>query len=685
VLPAADLVLIDGDPDDGAVERAAATLGVTLERQSVAARTAGAAARRWWRQPQILALLAAAALWLAGFIVEQLALSEPVAVGLYGATLLVGGWYPARSAWRALRSRRLTISTLLVVAAAGAVVLGVVGEAALLVVVFSLGEVLEEYTADKARGAIRALMAVAPDQAHRRRDGGLETVPADQLVPGDVVVIRPGERVPTDGRAVAGYSTVDQSPVTGESMPVEATVGSNVFAGSINGVGALEVEVAKPYADTTLARVIRQVQQAQAAKGQAQRFADRFGAVYTPAMFVLAVAVAIVPPLVGADLREWIYRALVVLVVSCSCALVMSVPTAVVAAITRAARDGILVKGGVHLEALGRVRAVAFDKTGTLTAGRPALTDVVPAPGRSEQQLLGLAAAVEAASEHPLADAIVRGARDRGIDVPAASDLRATPGVGVHATVSGRRLFIGRPIKDFSGWAADRIAELEARGRTAVVVTEADETLGVLAVADELRNEAREVSDQLRRLGIEHVVMLTGDNDRVASAIASEAGIDDWHAGLMPGDKTTAVTALTRRYGPIAMVGDGVNDAPALATADVGVAMGAAGTDVALETADVALMTDDLRKLPLAIAQARQAIGNLRQNITLSLMVVAVLVIAALSGSLSLTTGLLLNEGAALLIIANGLRLLHRRYTHTARLIEPYPLEDDPTASNCAC
>jgi Zn2+/Cd2+-exporting ATPase len=659
VLPAAELLVIDGDPDDGAVTEAAATLGIRLIPQTAETPTGPAAAGPWWRQPQMLALLGAAGLWLAGFAVERLTRVEPLVAGLYWATLLVGGWYPARSAWRALRSRRLTISTLLVVAAAGAVTLGVVGEAALLVVVFSLGEVLEEYATGKARGAVRALMALAPDRAHRRRpDKGLETVPADQLVPGDVVVVRPGERVPTDGRVVAGYSTLDQSPVTGESLPVEATEGSEVFAGSICGIGALEVEVGKPYQDTTLARVIRQVQQAQAAQGPAQRFADRFGAVYTPAMFALAVAVAALPALAGADAREWAYRALVVLVVSCSCALVISVPTAVVAAITRAARDGILVKGGVHLEALGRVQAIALDKTGTLTAGRAVLTDVAAAPGHDDtEEVLGLAAAVEAASEHPLADAIVRGARNRNIHVTPATDLRATPGVGVEATVGGRRLFVGRATNG-SGWAADRVAAFEAQGRTAVVLAEDGTALGVLAVADELRPEARAVGDRLRRLGIEHLVVLTGDNDRVAAAIARQAGMDDWYAGLLPEDKTAAITRLRQRYGSIAMVGDGVNDAPALASSDVGVAMGAAGTDVALETADVALMADDLRKLPEAIAHGRRTHANLRQNIALSLIVVAGLVTAALTGRLSLTAGLLLNEATALAVIANGLRLL---------------------------
>jgi Zn2+/Cd2+-exporting ATPase len=675
VLPAAELVLIDGDPDDDAVAHAAATLGISLTLQRAAAPIA-ATAIRWWQQPQMLAVLAAAGLWLAGFAVEQLTRVESLAVGLYWATLLVGGWYPSRSAWQALRSRRLTISTLLVVAAAGAVALGVVGEAALLVVVFSLGEVLEEYATGKARGALRALMDLAPDQARRRRlDRGVETVPADQLMPGDVVLVRPGDRIPTDGRVVSGYSTVNQSSVTGESLPVEATVGSEVFAGSINGVGALEVETAKPYEDTTLARVIRPVQEAQTAKGQAQRFADRFGAVYTPAMFALAITVAALPPLLGADVREWAYRALVVLVVSCSCALVISVPTAVVAAITRAARDGILIKGGVHLETLGRVRAIAVDKTGTLTASRPGLTDVVAAPGTSREEVLRLAAAVEAASEHPLAGAIVRGARDLSIEVTPATGLRATPGVGVEATIEDRTLFVGRPTSG-SGWGADRVAELEARGRTAVIVAEGNDILGVVAVADQMRPEAPAIIAQLGRLGVDRVVMLTGDNDRVAAAIANRVGIHDWRAGLRPEDKTAAVTQLRQRYVPIAMVGDGVNDAPALATADVGVAMGAAGSDAALETADVALMSDDLHKLPQAIAHARRALANLRQNVALSLFIVVTLVAAALTGRLSLTAGFLLNEVTALAVIANGLRLLRPARQPETRP-DPQPKEQD--------
>jgi Zn2+/Cd2+-exporting ATPase len=502
-------------------------------------------------------------------------------------------------------------------------------------------------------------MALAPPTAHRQAPGGcLEEVPVQRLQPGEVVLVRPGERLPTDGTVVAGASAVDQSPVTGESLPVEATPGTAVFGGTVNGTGALTVRVTKPYQDTMLARIIRQVEQAQAHKGRAQRFADRFGATYTPLMVTLAVLVAVVPPLLLGDWRGWLYRGLVVLVVSCSCALVISVPVAVVAAISRAARDGILIKGGAHLEALGRIRVVAVDKTGTLTRGHPQLTDVVPLDGQAGEQVLALAAAVEATSEHPLAGAILDAAGERGLAWTPGDRLRATPGVGVEATVGGRRLFVGRPDgRILTGQAAQRLAALETAAKTTIVLAVDTRPLGLLAVADQLRPEATQAVAELSALGL-RVAMLSGDHERVAAAIACQTGIEDWRANLLPTDKTSVVQELRRVHGPVAMVGDGINDAPALAAADVGVAMGAAGTDVALETADLALLADDLAKLPHAVRLARRALANIRQNIALSLVTVAVLVAAALAGRLSLASGLLLNEGTALLIIANGLRLL---------------------------
>ena len=668
VLGAAGIVQLthDGRVDLATVSEQAGRLGLRL--LSADAPPAGAASmsgpgRGWWRTPRLLALVSAATLLLAGLAADTLAHQHAVAVALYLVTVAVGGIFPVRTAIEVLR-RRLTIGTLLVIATAGALALGVVEEAAMLVVVFSLGEVLEDYVSDRARGAIRALMALALPTAHRQgADGCLEEVPVEHLQPGEVVLVRPGERLPTDGLVVQGSSAVDQSPVTGESLPVEAIAGTQVFGGTVNGTGTLTVRVTKPYADTVLARIIRQVEQAQAHKGRAQRFADRFGATYTPVMIALAVLVAVVPPMLVGDWRGWVYRGLVVLVVSCSCALVISVPVAVVAAVSRAARDGILIKGGAHLEALGRVRVVALDKTGTLTRGRPQLTDVVALDGQDPGQVLVLAAAVEATSEHPLAGAILAAAGQRGLAWTLGEGLRALPGVGVEATVAGRRLFVGRPDTDgrvtLAGQAAQHLATLEAAGKTTVVLAAGNQPLGLLAVADQLRPEATQSVAELHTLGL-RVAMLSGDHQRVAAAVAQEAGIDDWRANLLPEHKISAVEGLRRAHGPVAMVGDGVNDAPALATADVGVAMGAASTDVALETADVALMADDLVKLPHAIRLASRALGNIRQNIALSLGTVVVLVAAALAGRLSLAAGLLLNEGTALLIIANGLRLLRR-------------------------
>lgn len=617
--------------------------------------------RRWWQSSEMVALAVAAVLLAAGLAVEWTIHSEPVALTLFWATIVIGGAYPLRSAIRAVRNRQLTITVLLIMAAIGAIALGVIEEAAMLVVIFSLGEAMEAYATDKARGSISALLELAPPNANRLTDGGFtETVSVEALHPGDVVLVRPGERLPTDGTVTEGASWVDASPVTGESEPVEASAGTEVFGGSLNGNGVLRVQVTKEHYDTILARVLEQVEEAQANRSRTERFADRFSAVYTPAMFALSVLVALVLPLFGFEWREAIYRALVILVVSCSCALVISVPVSVVTAIARGARDGILIKGGIYLERLADIKAVAFDKTGTLTRGRPALAQVTAFGGTTEQEALALAAAVEAGSEHPIAAAITAGARDRGLDIPTARDARALPGAGMEAVVDGRAMHIGRPSD------ADRtdpqvgaaVAGAEANGSTAVVLREDTRPLAVLAVADQLRPDAHSTIAELRELGIERVLMLTGDNATVAKTTAHALGLDDYRAELLPEDKSAAVRELRERYGVIAMVGDGVNDAPALANADLAIAMGAAGTDVALETADVALMADELDRLPAAIRLSRRARNNIKINIALSLAVVAILIIAALAGWMTLTTGLLLNEGSAALIILNGLRMM---------------------------
>lgn len=697
---ASGLVIVthDGSVADGAVVKAAARAGLTIlpagagladdgDGESAAAggrsevqRSEGRAVSRpadstardsapaappvlrsWWQKPEMIALSAAAVLLAAGFVVEWTVRVESIALALFWATVAVGGAYPLRSAVRSVRNKRLTITVLLVVAAGGAIALGVIEEAAILVVIFSLGEAMEAYATDRARGSIRALMQLVPPSARRIAEGaGSEIVAVDQLHPGDIVLVRPGERLPTDGTVIEGASWIDASPVTGESAPVEAIEGTEVFGGSLNGSGVLQVEVAKEYRDTVLARVIQQVEEAQANRSGAERFADKFGAIYTPAMFVLAIVVALVMPLLGYEWRDAIYRALVILVVSCSCSLVISVPVSVVTSIARGARDGILIKGGVYLERLAEIKVVAFDKTGTLTRGKPRLVEVVALGELGEQGALALAAAVESGSEHPIAAAIVAGAAERGLEVPVARDARATAGFGMDANVAGRALHVGRPsdadrLHPRTGALIDRA---EADGQTVVVLRDDGRAIATLAVADQLRPDAKRTIDELRTLGVDRVLMLTGDNETVARSTAESLGLDAYRAGLLPEDKSAAVRELREKYGVIAMVGDGVNDAPALASADLAIAMGAASTDVALETADVALMADELDRLPAAIRLSRRARSNIKGNIVMSLAVVAALVVAGLAGLMSLTTGLLLNEGSAALIILNGLRML---------------------------
>ena len=657
VLPATSTVVVEHDPQLSleSLRRQAARAGVGLIPAPM--RRAGPGTP-WWRQPKLYALATAILLLATGLLAEHLAHATAAADAAYLAALVIGGFYTAKAVVISLLARRVTISTLLL-AALGAVILGLYEQAAVLAVVFSLGQVLEEYASGRVRNSLRALMDLAPPVASRLgEDGALTAVPVEDLVPGDTIMVRPGERIPTDGMVAAGTSAVDQSPVTGEPIPVEVTAGSSVFAGTVNGSGALTVTVAKPYADTTLARIIREVEEAQASKGRSQRFADRFGAIYAPAMLGLAAVVAVIPPLITGDWRLWFYRSLVVLVVSCSCALLISVPTAVVTAIARAARDGILIKGGAQLEALGTLRVLAFDKTGTLTRGVPELLDIIPLRGGDPDELLRLAASVEDASGHPLAEAILTAARRRGLRWVAAQTATVLPGRGVQGTVGGRAVYLGKPGDGgLPASVAVQLGRLEDEAKTVVVLTVDGQPAALLAVADQMRPEAPEAVAALHRAGIRPVLMLTGDNDRVAAAAAAHSGLDGWRAGLLPHDKTEAVTSLRAEHGAIAMVGDGVNDAPALATADVGIAMGAIGTDVALETADVALMADDLAKLPQAIALSRRARRVIRQNISMSVAAVAVLVTAALAGRLSLTAGLLLNEGTALFIIANALRL----------------------------
>jgi len=666
----------------------------------------GLLAFMWSRRRDSMTLLSGLLIALA-FVLETFGVPLPIAHAVYGLAIGVGGYHVARKGVTGvLINRELDINFLMTVAALGAMAIGAWEEGALVVFLFSLGETLEGYTMDRARNAIRSLMELAPAEAtvlractdcaeHRGRplpDGTTyetgpcpwcepheERVPVDGLSVGDRVLVRPGERIPMDGRVLQGTSAVDQAPITGESVPVEKVPGDEVFAGTVNGGGALEVLVTRLAADSTISRIIHMVEEAQARKAPSQRWVDRFARYYTPAVVGLAVLVAAVPPLLfGQPFLEpstgghgWLYRALALLIIACPCALVISTPVSIVSGISSAARRGVLVKGGAYLEAAGSLRVVAFDKTGTLTRGEPAVTDVVPLDGRSPEEVLALAASVESRSEHPLAQAIVAAARQRGVSFAPVRDFQALTGRGASGLLDGTRVYVGNltlfadedvPVPDS---LRARVGLLEEEGKTTMVLAAAAsprwEFWGLIGVADTVRPDAREAVAALKRLSISRTVMLTGDNERTAAAVAAQVGVDEVRANLLPEEKVAAVEGLLAEYGRVAMVGDGVNDAPALARATVGIAMGGAATDQALETADIVLMADDLSKLPFAIRLSRRALGVIRQNIGFSLLVKAAFMALALPGLTTLWMAVFADMGASLIVILNGMRLLRVR------------------------
>jgi len=629
-----------------------------LEREKVKGKA-------WWRDLRILSLFTCGVFTMIAFVMEKIGIALPSTI-LYAIAVAVGGYYPARMGLAALRTLTLNIRTLMVSGAIGAILLGLWEEAAILVFIYSLGDVLEAYAVDRARGALRALMELMPKEAVLRRNGEEITLPVEEVQLGETIIIRPGEKIPLDGRVLSGSSAVDEAPITGEPVPVVKEKGAEAFAGTLNQRGVLEVEVTKISKDTTLARIIHSVEEAQAKKSSFQRFGEAFGKIYTPAMFALALGVMAIPVLfLGGSWSDWFYRGLVVLVVSCSCGIALSIPVAVVAAIGNAARNGILFKGGVHLEGAATIQAVAFDKTGTLTIGRPQVTDVVPVGNSDRNEILRLAASLESRSEHPLGEAIVRKAREAEIPFIAADAFEALVGLGAKGKVNGERFFIGGMrffIERNIHFEAiqPQISSLEEQGKTTILLGNEREVLAIIAIADQLRFEAKEAIKKLKEIGIRQLVMLTGDNEGTAKAVAREAGVDTYFARLLPDDKVEKIKQLREANGRIAMVGDGINDAPAMAVSDIGIAMGAAGTDIALETADIALMSDDLSKLPIAFNLSRRTVRNIRQNIIISLVIIAFLVPAALAGWVSMVPGLLINEAGGLAVIINGLRLLKK-------------------------
>jgi Zn2+/Cd2+-exporting ATPase len=597
------------------------------------------------------------------------ALDRPLAAALcYVAGALVGGVYPARRAVTALRTRTVDINVLMVIAVAGALGLGEWFEASSVVFLFALAQWLEARTLERARQAIRALVDLTPRDAIVKRNGVEQRAPVDAIAVGDVVVVRPGDKVPLDGTIIAGHSDINEAPMTGESLPVDKGPGDEAYAGTINGRGSLELAVTRIGPDTRLARVIHLVEAAQSRRAPVQSFVDRFARIYTPAVIALALLVAVVPPLVGgADAATWLYRSLVLLVISCPCALVISTPVSIVSALSAAARNGVLIKGGVHLERLATVRAVAFDKTGTLTRNEPAVADVITVGSASPQDVLRFAAAVETRSEHPIARAITARARQAGAEAGAGgletTGFMSVPGMGVEALVGGRAVVVGNEaLMTMRNIAAPSDVEsLRRDGHTLVFVAVDHVLLGAIAIADPMRETARETLELLRSHGIRHITMLTGDHPSSARVVAAALALDDYQAGVLPQQKHDRVVSMREAHGATLMVGDGVNDAPALAAADVGIAMGAAGSDAALETADIALMSDELLKIPYALRLARATLFNVRTNVIVSLVLKAAFLVLAITGSATLWMAVLADTGASVIVVANALRLLRAR------------------------
>lgn len=617
----------------------------------------------WLATNRELLLAAATGVLLAAGETGQRLLDLPSAVAwaLYGLAYLTGGFDATRHAAAAALRLRFQIDALMVIAALGAAAVGQPAEGALLLFLFSLGHALEHRAMGRARRAIEALGQLTPRTARVRRNDSEVDVEVGDLVRGDVVIVRAGERVPADGTVSTGESNVDQSPITGESVPVARRADDSVFAGSVNQDGTLEITVTRLASESTVARVIALVEEAQTQKSSSQQLTEKFSAIFVPAVLALSAAVLLAPPLLGwLSWQEAVLRAMTVLVAASPCALAIGTPAAVLSGIARAARGGVLIKGGGHLENLGRLDAIAFDKTGTLTSGKLRVVDVVPADGIDAATVLSAAAAVESRSTHPLARAVLAAAQP---GAPARlEDLTTIPGRGLTARLDGHHLRVGRPsfaLPDTCPPALRSATEdLERSGKTVVAVAQDDHPLGVLALADEPRPGAADTLTDLRRLKVTTLTMLTGDNEHVAAATAASLGLTDYHAGLLPVDKVAAIAELTTRHRAVAMIGDGINDAPALARATVGIAMGAAGTDVALETADVALMADDLRKLPFAISLGRRARRIILENLALALAVIAVLLPTALLGIAGIGAAILIHEGSTLLVVANALRLL---------------------------
>lgn len=676
-------LIVDGDAADAAIVSAVVRVG--YRARPVGEAVAGADRPAWRRDARALSASTAVVVLVIAVAASLAGAPRIVAEPIYLLSMIAGGWPIARAAIGALRRLALDMNVLMGLAAVGAVAIDAYAEGAWVLVLFSVGTSLEAMALHRSRRAVDALRELAPTQARVILDGVERSVPVETVALGDQVIVRPGERLPIDGIVVAGASSVDQSPITGESVPVDVTAAAAVFAGTLNVQGALTISTTKVAAQSTLSRIAVLVEEAQSSRAPSERFIDRFARIYTPVVFAASFSLATVPPLLfGADAGTWVYRALALLIVACPCSLVISVPVAVVSAVGGAARRGVLIKGGQALEDLALVTTVALDKTGTLTVGVPTLTDIITLNDLDEHAALALMAAVEQPSEHPLAGAIARAARARHVPVPPADDFQSFAGRGAQARVNGRMLWAGGPrmAQERTGTVPAAVAALHADGCTALILGEDDHARAVFGVRDTIRPDATGLVNELAQVGVQRVVMLTGDSEPVARDVAQQTGVSQWRAGLLPEDKLDAISELAQDDGVVAMIGDGVNDAPALAAARVGVAMGAAGSDVALHAADVALMSDRLDRLPIAIALARRARRIMRFNVIASLLVKGVLVLLVPFGLVTLILAVAADMGMSLLVTLNALRLLGRAPKHSS---EPSAAAERPACVDACC
>ncbi|MCM3089002.1 cadmium-translocating P-type ATPase [Bhargavaea ginsengi] len=657
-------ITVKGDASIAQLEKAGAFDGIKVypERERLEK------PEPFWKKRENIAAMISLVFIIAGYVAYfQVGETSPETIGLFALAIIIGGFGLFKVGLQNLTKLEFDMKTLMTVAVIGAALIGEWAEGAVVVFLFAVSEALEAYSIDKARQSIKALMDIAPNRATVRRGTEVMEIDVEDVQIGDVMLIKPGQKLAMDGEVIQGQSSINQAAITGESIPVHKMSGDEVFAGTLNEEGALEVRVTKRAEDTTIAKIIHLVEEAQAERAPSQQFVDKFAKYYTPAIMVIALLVAVIPPMLfGASWADWVYSGLAVLVVGCPCALVISTPVAIVTAIGNAARKGVLIKGGIHLEETGKLKVVAFDKTGTLTEGKPVVTDILSMSDMDTDEILAVSMAVESYSQHPLASAIVRKAEEAGVETVPASDFHSITGKGAKASVGSEIYYIGSPklfeeLLSIADSVSGQVKNLQKQGKTVMLLGTDREIKGLVAVADQVRKSSASIIKKLHQLGIEKTVMLTGDNQAAGQAIGRQLGLSETRADLLPEDKLNYIRTLRGQTGNVAMVGDGVNDAPALAAATVGIAMGGAGTDAALETADVALMADDLEKLPYTVALSRKTLAIIKQNISFAILVKIAALLLVVPGWLTLWLAIFADMGATLIVVANSLRLLRTK------------------------